>query len=828
MIQESCDTGGSFSILLREATGSARSAAISMVWLVVVVTILTTWGSTSVLAGKFWHITDLHLDWNYVVGGNTKDMCHRGNTTDPEVRAEGNYNCDAPEVLVMALLTAMQRIEPHPDFILWTGDSGPHYWTPTPSLDYITNVTKTVFTELDRLFPGATVFPALGNHDSDPPDTYYDYANKTAQNGTSQYDKYWKAGAFGDHIGNGANMRETFKRCGYYMKLFTTKKGHITRIIVLNTNLYYNNNATEVEPVVEDPCDQLAWLEARLNETLASQSNDSIYIASHVPPGAFERNPRTNNFFTTPRHFVGVIEKRFVELVSRPRFAERIQAHFYGHVHTDSFRLFLDRGTRQEARGVAFLGVSGTPLRNKFGLPVGVDPGMRLFEFSDDDGTLLDYKQYGISLDKAALSLEESSSRSSKSRRKLDPVDPELSPTTAIAETSTPVETATPTDTSTAPPRQSRQANSSDPGAEKKVAVIRVNSTDEFTNALLGKSPSQFAQSAQLLGLEQNNDSSLLLAANTTDTMAQLQPLKTNSTADAQPEVASSSVALISEKGSDVANATGNATGGGEDEALIQQMADQFQLVYSARAAFKIQNLTAGQFFQAFKTMSTKEEGGSQSQIFQEYYAHNTNGRKAGDGSCDSTCYREHLCTISNLLRDELTLCLNSTEDFLLYAMGPSAPIPLRPASQSAPGGAKPLRPTNQPASAATTTTTTTPPAVVKPIRQSSTPPPQPIVPAAQVPGTKIDDHNTDDDMDDDKVDFRATNDGSVQAKPIEGEDITTKATAIFFSLLGVAILLVVGALAYKRYRANRFRNQEFLLTDSVFRYDGYSQLDDF
>jgi hypothetical protein len=28
-------------------------------------------------AGKFWHITDLHLDRDYVVGGNAKDMCHR-------------------------------------------------------------------------------------------------------------------------------------------------------------------------------------------------------------------------------------------------------------------------------------------------------------------------------------------------------------------------------------------------------------------------------------------------------------------------------------------------------------------------------------------------------------------------------------------------------------------------------------------------------------------------------------------------------------------------------------------------------------------------------
>jgi sphingomyelin phosphodiesterase acid-like 3 len=128
---------------------------------------------------------------------------------------------------------------------------------------------------------------------------------------------------------------------------------------VLNTALYYNNKAVEEEPVVSDPCGQLDWLEARLNDTLAT--DDRVYIAAHVPPGAFERNPTTSNFFNTPLRYISNIEKRFLELVSRPRFAERIHAHFYGHVHTDSFRLFLDRATRQEARGVAFLGVSGTP-----------------------------------------------------------------------------------------------------------------------------------------------------------------------------------------------------------------------------------------------------------------------------------------------------------------------------------------------------------------------------------------------------------------------------------------------------------------------------------
>jgi hypothetical protein len=41
-----------------------------------------------------------------------------------------------------------------------------------------------LFSVSDQLFPNVSVFPALGNHDSDPPDIFYDYANKTSQNGT--------------------------------------------------------------------------------------------------------------------------------------------------------------------------------------------------------------------------------------------------------------------------------------------------------------------------------------------------------------------------------------------------------------------------------------------------------------------------------------------------------------------------------------------------------------------------------------------------------------------------------------------------------------------
>jgi len=33
----------------------------------------------------------------------------------------GDYNCDAPWSLVASAISAMRNVEPHPDFILWTG-----------------------------------------------------------------------------------------------------------------------------------------------------------------------------------------------------------------------------------------------------------------------------------------------------------------------------------------------------------------------------------------------------------------------------------------------------------------------------------------------------------------------------------------------------------------------------------------------------------------------------------------------------------------------------------------------------------------------------------
>ena len=59
-----------------------------------------------------------------------------------------------------------------------------------------------------------------------------------------------------------------------------------------------------------------------------------------------------------------------------------------------------------------------------------------------------------------------------------------------------------------------------------------------------------------------------------------------------------------------------------------------------------------------------------------------------------------------------------------------------------------------------------------------------------------------------------------------QGESGVVRGIAIGFA--GIALIAIAGFsfAFYRKSRINRYRSQEFLLTDSVFRYDGYSQVD--
>ena len=59
-----------------------------------------------------------------------------------------------------------------------------------------------------------------------------------------------------------------------------------------------------------------------------------VYIMAHVPPGAFELVENLTWFYPDfNKKYLSVLEKH----------ASIIQAQFYGHEHTDSFRVMFDK-----------------------------------------------------------------------------------------------------------------------------------------------------------------------------------------------------------------------------------------------------------------------------------------------------------------------------------------------------------------------------------------------------------------------------------------------------------------------------------------------------
>jgi len=74
------------------------------------------------LAGRFWHLTDMHWDPGYEAALAAGRRCPSGSSEAvPEAGPWGSYLCDAPWGLLSSAVSAMHRLLPRPDFVLWTG-----------------------------------------------------------------------------------------------------------------------------------------------------------------------------------------------------------------------------------------------------------------------------------------------------------------------------------------------------------------------------------------------------------------------------------------------------------------------------------------------------------------------------------------------------------------------------------------------------------------------------------------------------------------------------------------------------------------------------------
>ncbi|XP_064626267.1 acid sphingomyelinase-like phosphodiesterase 3b [Lineus longissimus] len=349
-------------------------STISLVHLVIYELVLLSVYVSSLDKGYFWQITDIHFDPEYSVDGSPGNLCHK-NRFNPFRKHDadspgmfGDPRCDTPWALVQSAIAAMKTIKANPDFVLWTGDTGPHSDASQKELNSLIKETTDL---LNKTFNGSYIIPVLGNHDVLP-------SNQMPAKNSKYYQGTLTDWGWENLLP--ADAQKTFVTGGYYSQMITPE----FTLVVLNTNLNFMYDKLTENMI--DPAGMFDWLRALLEKQRSD--NRKVMIISHVPPGAYERE--ANSFHLYPRY-----NREYLDVIEA--YSAVIGSQIFAHEHKDTFRLFLDK--KGKPINVGLLAPSVNPWKNTFIAPDPPNnPGVRLVTYDRDTGNILDIEQYYVDL----------------------------------------------------------------------------------------------------------------------------------------------------------------------------------------------------------------------------------------------------------------------------------------------------------------------------------------------------------------------------------------------------------------------------------------------
>ena len=316
-------------------------------------------------------MSDIHIDLKYTPGSkvNCKDpLCCRQPVENGDVIAGywGSHGyCDSPYWLVENFFQHASK--EHFDYIIWTGDLPAHdVWNQSRSeqLFLLNNLT----TLLLKYFPNTPIYPALGNHESYPVNSFPPHYVTGYNDVNWLYDflqKAWKPWLTADAL-------STVKQSGFYTML--VKPGF--RIISLNMN-YCNNQNFWMLKDPRDPNGELQWLIDTL--LVAEKNSEFVHIIGHIPPinGGDCLKVWRNNYYA---------------IVAR--FRDIIKGQFFGHTHKDEIQILYTNSTLQKPIMVSYIGPSITTYYN-------LNPGYRVYKVDMQTYDILDHETYILNLTKA-------------------------------------------------------------------------------------------------------------------------------------------------------------------------------------------------------------------------------------------------------------------------------------------------------------------------------------------------------------------------------------------------------------------------------------------
>lgn len=330
---------------------------------------------------KVLHISDTHYDPHYEEGSNAdcnEPLCCRptsGPALSPQTRAGrwGDYRkCDTPKRTVDHMLQHISTTHSDIDYILWTGDLPPHdVWNQTREENLA--VLKETVTQLSQKFPGIPIFPALGNHETVPvnsfptPSVPKEYAISWLYDELDAQWRQWLP----------SSTSRTVRRGAFYSVL--VRPGF--RIISLNMN-YCNNKNWWLLLNSTDPVKELQWFIFELQS--AEFSGEKVHVIGHIPPG------HSDCLRVWSRNYYSIIN----------RYEATISAQFFGHTHFDEFELFYDKDDMSRTTNIAYIGPSVTPYND-------LNPGYRIYYVDGDrehsTRLVLDHETWIMNLREANL-----------------------------------------------------------------------------------------------------------------------------------------------------------------------------------------------------------------------------------------------------------------------------------------------------------------------------------------------------------------------------------------------------------------------------------------
>uniref|UniRef100_A0A8C5PZQ9 Acid sphingomyelinase-like phosphodiesterase n=1 Tax=Leptobrachium leishanense TaxID=445787 RepID=A0A8C5PZQ9_9ANUR len=330
------------------------------------------------VTGKFWHITDLHLDFSYHITGDHTKVClsSKGeNASNPGVF--GDFLCDSPYQLILSAIQYINKSEEKANFMIWTGDSPPHLPVKELSTKMVIDIIGNMTTTIRTLLPDLLVFPALGNHDYWPQDQFPVEASEVY----TAVAEFWKPWLNEEAL-------STLRKGGYYSQIYkSSPSAQPLRILSLNTNLYYSPNKVTIN--MTDPAGQLEWLENTLHAS--RQNKEKVYVIAHVPVGFLPFA-----VFTTAMR--GDFNERLVKIFRN--YSDVIAGQFYGHTHRDSIMVLHDGN--EKPVGSIFVAPAVTPIKSLTESD-GNNPGFRIYHYDDSSYNLLDLWHYYLNLTDANL-----------------------------------------------------------------------------------------------------------------------------------------------------------------------------------------------------------------------------------------------------------------------------------------------------------------------------------------------------------------------------------------------------------------------------------------